>query len=354
MEDKGKVSIIIGCYNVSKWLEEKQLSCIRNQTYTNLEILLINDGSTDNTLSICENLREMDSRIIIISKENGGLGTARNTGLENATGDFVWFYDVDDEAELDLIEKNISWMEDNHTDMNIFSYWCFYPSQELNQEIRFKDQLITNNEQLKSIFLDELMFVPNGNGFVWNKFYRRSFVEGNKFRFGDQRIQQDELFNTQQYILLDRVFITSELLYHYHIYNTGNIRSRFIPNRYDIFITIYKGLEDFGRKWSVTDSRFYAYIINRLYAGMNNSIRFNSFHKDALYSYSERKNVVLDILNRPESRKCIDEVDTSHFSIEQRLFYNAYKQKSFAMIYGLRMLFRKLRKIKHILGRHIT
>ena len=88
---KGKVSIIIGLFNISKYLEEKRLSCILNQSWRDLEILLINDGSTDNTPKICQELAKEDARIRLINKQNGGLGSARNAGLDAATGEFVWF-----------------------------------------------------------------------------------------------------------------------------------------------------------------------------------------------------------------------------------------------------------------------
>lgn len=349
MNDLGKVSVIIGCYNVSKWLKEKRLSCILNQTYRNLEILLVNDGSTDDTLSICESLKFEDNRIIIVSQKNEGLGSARNTGLNHATGDFIWFYDVDDEAELNLIEKNVKWMVEYKTDLNIFSYWSITPSHNLTQEIYFKEKLIIDNQHLKTIYVDELLLVPNGNGFAWNKFYRHSFIEKHHFRFGNQRIQQDELFNAQIYPMLERVYISSELLYHYFIYNTGNTRSKFIPNRFDIYLSIYKGLKDFASKWGLTDNRLNDYIYHRLYAGLNTSILFNTFHKDAPYSLIEKELTILDILNKPESNDCLRNIDIHKLSLEQKLYYKAYQNKSFYSIYLLRLVFTNLRKIRHFL-----
>lgn len=345
----GKVSIIIGCYNVSRWLKEKKLSCILNQTYKNIEVLLVNDGSTDDTLSLCNSLKKEDDRIIVITKENRGLGSARNEGLDHATGDYIWFYDVDDEVELNLIEKNVSWMSRHQTDLNIFGFWCITPSQNLTQEVIFKERIITKNNQLKSIFVDELLLVPNGNGFAWNKFYRRSFIEKYHFRFGDQRIQQDELFNTQLYPLLCRVYISSELLYHYYIYKFGNTRSKFIPDRYDIYISIFKGLRDFSTKWELDNKRLGQYIYNRLYVGLNTSVLFNTFHEDAPYSLKEKKHIIYNILNREETLECLDHIDISKKSFEQKLYYKAYRSKSFISICLLRFIFNHLRAIKHLI-----
>lgn len=352
MDSKGKVSIIIGCYNVSRWLKDKKLSCILNQTYSNIEVILVNDGSTDDTLALCNSLKEVDDRIIIITKENGGLGSARNIGLDNASGEYVWFYDVDDEVELNLVEKNIDWMSLYQTDLNVFGYWCIIPSQNLTQEVSFKKRLIENNDQLKAIFVDELFLVPNGNGFAWNKFYRRSFIEKYHFRFGNQRIQQDELFNVQLYPQLSRVYISSELLYHYYIYLSGNTRSRFIPNRYDIYVSIYKGLKDFSTNWGLNDQRLSNYINNRLYWGLNTSVLFNTFHKDSHYSLKEKKEVIIDLLNREETKLCLNNVNLKNKSLEHKLYLMAYRNESFITICLLRFIYNNLRLLKHLVEKY--
>ncbi len=351
MNNTIKVSIIIGCYNVSKWLKDKSLSCILNQSYKNIEILLVNDGSTDDTLSACNHLKGIDDRIIVISKENGGLGSARNTGLDHAKGDYVWFYDVDDEVELDIIEKNVLWMDQYKTDLNIFGYWCITPLQNLTQEVSFNKRLISNNQELKSIFVDELLLVPNGNGFAWNKFYRRSFLEDHHSRFGNQRIQQDELFNAQLYPLLNRVFISSELLYHYYIYSSGNTRSHFIPDRYEIYISIYKGLKDFSEKWGLNDKRLDDYINNRLLAGINSSILFNTFHRDSPHSLKKKEEEIINILNKKETIECLNHIVIGKHSLEQKLYYKAYRKKSFISICLLRFIFNNLRTLKHVIIR---
>ena len=351
MENQGVVSVIICCYNVSHWLETKRLSCILNQSYSNLEIILVDDGSTDNTLPLCRDLATVDGRIKVITKENGGLGSARNVGLDAATGKYVWFYDVDDEAEVDLIEKNVSWMENGQTDMNIFSYWCITPSQNLTQEIHLKKKLLTTNPDLRHSFIDDLLFVPNGNGFAWNKFYRRSFIEKHHFRFGDQRIQQDELFNLQLYPHVERTYISDELLYHYFIYNTGNNRSRFIPNRIDIYISIYKGILRFAKVWELQDERIFKYANKRLYAGVRDTILFNTFHPDAPYSRKERKRVIASILDKVEIKSCLESIRNVPRSVEDQLYYNSFRSGSYISISFFRALFRNARAFKHFLSR---
>ena len=193
---KGKVSIIIGLFNVSKYLEEKRLSCILQQTWSDLEILLINDGSTDNTPHICQELAKEDARIRLINKPNGGLGSARNA-------------------------ENVRWMRAFAVDMTVFGMFFTYPDTCYTETSHFKDRLFTSNEELKARFVKDLFLIPNGNGFVANKFYRRDFIERDHTRFGWQRIQQDELFNLQLYPKVNRLYLSSELLYHYNFKKTG-------------------------------------------------------------------------------------------------------------------------------------
>lgn len=99
-----KISIVVPIYNTSFFLN-KCIESIVNQSYSKLEIILVNDGSTDNSLSICDSYASQDDRIIVISKENGGLSSARNAGLDVATGDFIGFVDSDDFVASDMYEQ---------------------------------------------------------------------------------------------------------------------------------------------------------------------------------------------------------------------------------------------------------
>ena len=345
---RGVVSVIIGLFDVARFLGEKRLRCILDQTWKDLEIILVNDGSTDSTPRICGELAAEDSRIVLVEKPNGGLGSARNAGLDAASGEFVWFYDVDDEAETDLVEKNVRWMREYDADMIIFGNEFIYPGTGRVETTDFKERLLDSNEALKEIFVDEVLLVPNGNGFVWNKFYRRSFIERCGARFGEQRIQQDELFNLKLYPSAERVFISSERLYHYHIYDSGNNRSRFIPDRIEIFESIFDGLCEFRDRWNLRDGRFEGHAYKRFYQGIDNSITFNAFHKDAPSGWKWKRKEVLCILSRPKVTECLDYVAAhNNFSLEGKLFFKAYRKRCFPAICIFRAVFGGLRKIKH-------
>lgn len=102
------VTIAIAAYNVEKYLRTG-IKDIQDQTYSNLEIILVDDGSTDGTSEICDELAKEDSRIRVFHKENGGLGSARNVGIDNAQGEFIYFFDVDDSLEKSFISDSVQY-----------------------------------------------------------------------------------------------------------------------------------------------------------------------------------------------------------------------------------------------------
>ena len=108
--EKVKVSVIIPLYNAKEYMEKSILS-VREQTYENLEIILVNDGSTDDTALVCENYSKLDKRIRVVNQENAGPGAARNRGLEEATGEFICFVDSDDKLVASAIEIMLHFME---------------------------------------------------------------------------------------------------------------------------------------------------------------------------------------------------------------------------------------------------
>lgn len=115
-----KISVIIPVYGVEKYIRQCLESVIK-QTYKNLEIIVVNDGTKDNSMKIVEEYL-VDERIKVINKENGGISSARNRGIEEATGEYVSFVDSDDWLEIDLYERIVQILEGNKVDIIVFNY----------------------------------------------------------------------------------------------------------------------------------------------------------------------------------------------------------------------------------------
>ena len=137
-KEKPLVSVIIPVYNVQKYLEEC-VESVQNQSYTNLEIVLVDDGSTDNSGELCDALATKDTRICTLHKSNGGLSDARNTGMLQARGKYLTFLDGDDLLPHSAVEKLVSSCEKNHWSLQLDNSSSF---QEKRQEIQKKMELL--------------------------------------------------------------------------------------------------------------------------------------------------------------------------------------------------------------------
>ena len=141
------VSIIVPVYNVEKYLD-RCVESIVNQTYKNLEIILVDDGSPDNCPAMCDEWAKKDNRIKVIHKENGGLSDARNFGIEVFTGDYILFVDSDDYIDLTMVEKMVCRIENDNTDMCVCTFATFKDGEEPNRNYNKQNEIITAEEAL--------------------------------------------------------------------------------------------------------------------------------------------------------------------------------------------------------------
>ena len=347
LDNQPLVSVLISLYNVERFLLKKRLMDVRTQSYSNIEIILVDDGATDNTGSIIEELGTEDERIRTIHKENGGLGSARNAGLDAANGEYVYFCDVDDDIHRDLIKNCVTLMKKHQADMLVFGFNEIYESGKYPSSTHsYTYHVIESNEDLKKEFVDTLL-LSHGVGFAWNKFYRRGFIEDHHFRFGNQYIQQDEVFNMQLYPHVDRMVISSDVLYDYFIYDTGNNRSRYIPDRFEIHHSIYCRLSEITEQWGITDERCSRYVVKKFFRGINDAILFNGFHKNNPLSYKEREKEFQRILDDSDVKYCLTQMEENGgLGFESKAYLKAYKLRNYRFLAVLRTLFHSLRYIK--------
>lgn len=344
MNSQPLVSVIMGLYNVEHFLKKKCLQDIRQQTYPNLEIILVDDGSTDSTGELIDDLSKDDIRIRVIHKQNGGVSSARNCGLDIASGEFIYFCDVDDVLNPTLIEQCTALMQKHSIDMLIFGFNVIYANGSLPREtVQFEDMLVKSNDELKDILVSKLLdILPCGNGFLWNKFYRRDLIERNYFRFDDLQLQQDEVFNMQIYPKLERLFVSSAVLYEYYVYESGNNRSRYIPKRFNIYHSIYKRMTRICSEWGILDQPCQEFINENFYKGIIAVILDNPFYRDCPYLYKDRKREFKEILSVPEVQDCLANMEgSSYFKGIKSISYYwlSYRLKSYEMFTLLRYLF---------------
>ena len=197
-----KFSIVLPIYNVEKYLK-RCLDSVLGQTYKNYEVIMVDDGSTDNCPAICDNYAAMDARVKVIHKQNAGLGMARNTGIENATGDYICFFDSDDFVATNLLELCAKELEKENYDIVAFDYSDYKDGNVINSPERAA-KTVFKGERVRSDFL-KLMIYSLGNAerlhcCAWNKVYSMQLIGRIGFRFASEReyISEDYFSNLIQ------------------------------------------------------------------------------------------------------------------------------------------------------------
>lgn len=220
MKEKTLISVVVPIYNVEKYLE-RCIDSIINQTYKNLEILLINDGSKDSSYEICKNVEKKDKRIKVYSKENGGLSDARNYGLERAKGEYICFIDSDDYINPKMIEKLYEQIKEKNSDIAIVHYNIVNDGEENNQEITDlkEDTYVYNSESA----IRQLFYEDYYRDFAWNKLYKKSLFKNIRYPFG--KLMED-LGTT--YLLFDNSekISYSKLPLYYYVQREGSILNK--------------------------------------------------------------------------------------------------------------------------------
>ncbi len=219
MKQSKKISIIVPVYNVEEYLERCVDSLI-TQTYHNIEILLIDDGSTDNSFSICNRYAKTDKRVKTISQANNGVAAARNAGLAIATGDYIGFVDPDDYVDKDMYETLYNLCELYHAKLSC----CNAYQQGVKKDIFDKDyiQLITSDELFQRVMLE-------CNFALWNKLWHKSLFK--QFKFNENIESGSDLSSYLLIFATDRVVYLNDDKYHYTTRQGSLCRISGIENR---------------------------------------------------------------------------------------------------------------------------
>ncbi len=235
------VSVVVPIYNVEKYLQ-KCLTSICNQTYKNLEILLINDGTKDNSLKICNETAKKDERIKVISQKNGGLSKARNTGLKEATGEYICFIDSDDFVDSHYIEYMLTNILENDADICACDFYYINENGDTwSKNIIKSNQIFTNIEAICDILSEE----QTTEVMTWNKLYKRNLFIDNNIIFPVGKLNEDNFTTYKLYYFSKKITLINDKLYYYLQRNNSIMGQKFNTKRLDILTSIKETKEFF-------------------------------------------------------------------------------------------------------------
>lgn len=251
------VSIIVPVYKTELTLK-KCLDSIIGQTLKNIEIILVNDGSPDNAGIICNNYAKLDSRIKVIHKENGGLSSARNAGIEIANGEYIGFVDSDDFIDLTMYEKLLEEAKKENADCCYCNYYNVFDNQK-SIAIAVNEKKVFTNEQCIDFLMDlissDISYKDDTKygATVWKAIFKRSIIIEHNIRFYSERkyISEDGLFDIDFMLNVKKICYIPECLY-YYIYNPDSLTTTYINDKFlknkALYLLQYEKLKTLNRK----------------------------------------------------------------------------------------------------------
>ncbi|YCA42426.1 glycosyltransferase [Bacillus sp. JZ8] len=300
-----KISIVVPIYNVEQYLH-KCVSSLINQTYKNIEIILVDDGSPDQCPSICDTYAEQDDRITVIHKENGGLSDARNAGIEKAKGEYILFVDSDDYIELDTCEKLYEIITSYEVDIVVGNARRIENgvSSPMKHTYIPEREIVSGHDYLKLELKRGTMHMA-----AWLNLYKKSFLIDNQLNFEVGLLHEDEEFTPRAFLNASSVLGTNSIFYNYLI-REGSITTskKKLKNAEHIIKTcrklekIYERIEDKELKALLNDNLVDKFLNTfqtaRLYSREHRKLVNKKFLENKAYTKRNRYRVMLFSLNR--------------------------------------------------------
>lgn len=339
-----KVSVIVPIYKVEPYLE-RCVESIQEQTLTEIEIILVDDGSPDRCPILCDEYAKKDPRIRVIHKQNEGLGLARDSGMDAATGEYVGFIDSDDYIAKDFFEKLYNAAAEHHADACIGAMVDVYDTYQSVQQNPFAN-ITLQTEEIASKLLPAMLGEDISGG-DWigcsacRGIYSREVIQKNNVRFPSERvyISEDAIFNLLFYKAARSVHVIPEAGYYYcHRTSGGSLTTTYNKDRFEKNKVLYRYecelAEQFGPAESVLKQRMQSTFMGNLRVAM---MQLTTSGMPFAQKYRELKGYVQDDL----VQTVIHQLDDSNLPIRQKVFSICLKNKQTPALYFLAYLQQK-------------
>ena len=285
---ENKISVIVPVYNVEKYVK-RCIDSILNQTYKNLEVILINDGSTDKSGYICDMYARKDDRIKVIHQMNKGVSKARDSGIKESSGEYILFIDSDDWIECNALEVLMNNVKYEEIDILIYGY-----KMEFIQKDNKKTKIVTPEKKFYKTVLDYLddfdIYRTNGLfGYCWNKMYKADIIRKNKVFFGEFIFPEDLYFNFKVLSYCKNIKIINESFYHY-MHKSEITLSKVKKDEIIVMNQIYDNTVEFLKKMN-------SYENNKEYVSTKYIENIMSYILNEVFKSSHRINNMKNLYN---------------------------------------------------------
>ncbi|MDQ0242548.1 glycosyltransferase EpsH [Bacillus fengqiuensis] len=350
-----KVSIIVPIYNVESYLG-RCLDSLLSQSLRELEIIAVNDGSTDRSSEILKDYSERDNRIVVIEKENGGVSSARNTGLLQAKGQYIGFVDPDDWIDKEMYEELYQSAIHEKADIVMCTYIREFGTHSKEKKFNMPQKVCYKNEEVKLEIMrrlvgpiDEEIANPellDAWGTVWSKLYRADMIKENKIHFVDLNIigtNEDSLFNIHTFYYANTFVFLNQPYYHYWRANETSVTAGYKPNLKDQWFNLYSMIEGFLNEKNMQRD-FYLALNNRICLNTL-GLGLNTISKSNQVSAFIKIRKLSSILRDNRIKRSFKQLEMTYFPIVWRAFYFCAKSRFATGFYIMLITMDWLRKI---------
>lgn len=220
------ISVIVPVYNCAAYVD-RCLESILAQSYRNIEVIVVDDGSTDGSSDICKAYAAQDARVILVRQRNGGLSAARNTGLDRATGEYVAFVDGDDYIDHDMLEKYVTYLAASPDSIAIAGFKYVHDDNDFLDIVYAKHRMLDTKKALEELYADESVF----RNFMWNKMYKRALFDD--IRFPEGKVYEDISVQYKLFEAASSFIVCPFCSYNYVQRKKGISRQYSVPNILD-------------------------------------------------------------------------------------------------------------------------
>lgn len=344
------ISIIIPVFNAGKRLETTIKSAI-NQTYQDIEIVCVDDGSTDNSLDILRNFEKSDYRIKVIHQNNMGVSAARNKALFEAKGEYIMFLDADDWLECNACEIALNKMVSADVDIVMWPYIRECGNQSLPKEI-FRREIYYNEKSVKhklhrrfvGLYKDELIAPEKADALctVWGKLYKRESIIDKGIQFHDLSeigTYEDGLFNLEVFQWIKSAIYIPEYLYHYRRDDSSSLTNKYNPNLSEQWNRLFDIILDYVERNKLSKDYYIAFnnriTLSLIVLGIN---EFNS--EKSIYGKVQG---IKRIACSKRYRDAIQKLDFKYLPLHWKVFFGFAKHRCAVGVYLMIIIIQKLR-----------
>lgn len=318
------VTIIVPVYNVEKYLN-KCIESIANQSYKEIEIILVDDGATDNSGNICDEWKKKDSRITVIHKKNGGLSSARNAGLDKANGKYVCFIDSDDWVEPDFIEVLFKSIERHNADI---SQCGFVEEIEGAESAPYRSDsylVITGKDAIKNLYNRKTYL---STVVMWNKLFKKKIFQD--LRFDEGIVHEDEALIHEVLYNADKVVINESKLHHYLTRPNSIMNSTFSLKRLDSIYAYEKRISYLQDKKEHELVEMTMRMYFRVLIGVSSNLFYSTIagKENYLNQTTQKLDSIINELDKNKYLNKIDKVLLTCYNINRNLGFKMNRNLS--------------------------